>query len=159
MSMKDLQEAQHLIAERPDLPDFVGGASEDLIGEAEQALGVSFPPTYRNYLRTLGAGSFGAEEFYGILGADLGAPYVPNAVWLTLTNRHDFGLPVHLIDIYSLGEGTDFFLDVSKTEAGGECPVVTWHPGCTRPQDRVQIEASDFGKFFLDLVKEVLERH
>ena len=47
----------------------LNGASEAVIKDAEQKLGLSFPPEYRTYLATYGVLSFASHEFTG-LGTD-----------------------------------------------------------------------------------------
>ncbi len=38
-----------------------------------------------DYLKTFGAGNFGAQEIYGIINADFENSSVPDAIWYTLT--------------------------------------------------------------------------
>lgn len=42
------------------------GASDELIGEAERQLNLSFPEDYKEYLSTFGAISFGSTELTGL---------------------------------------------------------------------------------------------
>ena len=49
-------------------PDFIGanGKSEEEISKAELALGVSFAPDYREYLKEIGLACFNGHEMTGI---------------------------------------------------------------------------------------------
>lgn len=61
MSDADFQQALRIVDENPGRAAFVGGRDEMLVAEAERALGVEFPPSYRRFLEELGAGSFGGR--------------------------------------------------------------------------------------------------
>jgi hypothetical protein len=53
--------------DRDDDADVVGERPEALVDPAEQTLGLRFPPSYRAFVRELGAGDAGGEEFYGVI--------------------------------------------------------------------------------------------
>src|SRR5437764_12396518 len=88
MPVSDYEEATELIAEHRVLADFVVPRDEALVGAAEEALSVQFPPSYRRFLREFGAGSFGGQEIYGVIDdADFEHSSIPDAVWNTLSLR------------------------------------------------------------------------
>lgn len=68
-------------------PDFIGGkgCDEDAIRIAEQALGLSFAPDYREYLHTFGLACFDGHELTGICRASR-----LNVVDVTLEERKRF---------------------------------------------------------------------
>lgn len=68
-------------------PDFIGGSGcgEDAIRTAEQALGLSFAPDYREYLRAFGLACFDGHELTGICKASR-----LNVVDVTLEERTHF---------------------------------------------------------------------
>jgi antitoxin YobK len=117
MSIEDVDQALALIAEHRDEGTFAGPADDATIERAEALLGLTFPPTYRRFLRHLGAGDIWGEEFYGIVDEELEEPLVPNVVGLALAERSAGSLPVHLLPVYALGDGTIFGLDFSATLA------------------------------------------
>ena len=156
MSIAHLERALRIVAENPEQADFVGPRDPDLIARAENALSVAFPPTYKRFLRELGAGYFGAECFYGITSDNFANSSAPNGIWATLQDRQTFGLPIHLIHIHPVGEGTHFFLDTDQKNADDECPVVAWIPGLTEPGDDLEVIAAEFGEFFRSTVEEAL---
>lgn len=150
MGMAQIEEALALIRAHPESSHFVGRRDAQLVDEAEVALGVTFPPTYRRFLLELGAGSVAGEEFDGVITRDFAHSSVPDAVWATLKHRTQFGLPLGIVLVHSSGYGDYYGLDTSRPDAGGECPVVLWDDG-------LPIAAPDFGSFFLAGVKAALE--
>lgn len=68
-------------------PDFIGGNGrpEEEIQAAEQVLGLSFAPDYREYLRTFGLACFDGHELTGICKASR-----LNVVDVTLEERKHF---------------------------------------------------------------------
>jgi antitoxin YobK len=151
--MEDLDVALSLIRSRPDLARFVGPREEALVVAAEEALGRAFPPTYRRFVRELGAGSFGTCDLYGVIDDNFDDAAVPNGIWHTLTVRQ-FGLPAELILISESADGIDFGLDTSQRDEINEAPVVEW---TARGTPRT-IVATDFGRFLLDNVRMQLDR-
>ncbi len=155
MSMKDLNDALKLIEANSSRAYFAGEKSSELVEKAELALGVQFPPSYREFVSRLGCGNIGAREVYGITSDNFENASVPNGIWLTLDERRSSGLPDHLIIIYALGEGTYYALDTSQRDDNGECPVVAW-PAGSLSDEHLEVIANDFGEFMLSMVREAL---
>jgi hypothetical protein len=156
MSMDDLEAALQIVEENSDDAYFSGPKSDDVITLAEQALGVSFPRTYRRFLQRLGAGDIAGEEFYGITTTDFENASIPNGIWLTLKQRETSSLPKTLVVVYSPGDGSYFVLDTARTQSNGECPVVIWHPGANQDPNKLDIVAEDFGMFMLNTIRQAL---
>src|SRR5687767_13664650 len=123
MSMGNLLTAFELISSNKAKADFVSARPDTLIEAAEQRLGLRFPPTYREFLRKLGAGNFGASEFYGIIDENFNHSSVPNGIWYTLTERDEVELPKNLIVIGDTGDGGLYCLEVSDEK---EAPVIVF---------------------------------
>jgi cell wall assembly regulator SMI1 len=157
MSMHDLRLALQLIEDNTARSRFVGPRSTELVQQAEDALGVTFPPTFREFVLRLGAGGFGGQEFFGVTTANFERSAVPNGVWLTLDERNSCGLPKEFIIISDTGYGEYYAIDLSQTNASGESPIILFCPGSWRPEDKVPIVADDFGAFILEKVKWALE--
>jgi hypothetical protein len=150
--MPALEAAFRIVERNPDEAYFAGPASEAEIERAEKLLGVEFPPTYRRFLATLGAGDAFAEEFYGIVpGGDLEEAAVPNAIGTALADRRGGFVRDDLLMVYDLGEGTYFGIDFSATTPGGEHPVVAWHGV---PEAGTEVVAPDFGTFFYETLRD-----
>ena len=158
MSLEDYREAVSLISAHSDSADFGGQRPAELVERAEAALGVRFPPSYRAFVRELGAGDVAGEEFYGITSDEFVDSSIPNGIWLTLREREDSGLPEHLVIVYEDGEGDYYAVDTSKEGSEGENPVVLWIPGASQPDDDLEQVADDFGTFFRATVEEGLSR-
>jgi antitoxin YobK len=154
MSMKDLDKALSLIKQRIDEAEFVGQRSELMVRTAEKALGLKLPPTYRKFVRALGAGNFGSAEIYGVLDADFEASSAPDAVWATLRAREDNGLPK---DLVILGYEDDDITCLRVGPGKEEGPVLVIHAGEDAEQLGARAVAPDFGKYLLDRVEEQLE--
>jgi len=155
MSMRDLEAALELVARNPQHSDFVGKRDPTLVAAAESALRLTLPPTYRKFVGEVGAGYFGGEEFYGIVGDDFLNSSVPNGIWLTLDERDKFHLPPHLIIVSETGDGSWYALDTSKRSENGENPVVLWTTGLSEIGEEV---ARDFGEFFYATIQDALVR-
>ncbi|HYG66900.1 MAG TPA: SMI1/KNR4 family protein [Anaeromyxobacteraceae bacterium] len=151
MSWRDLERAFELIEVHPDLADFVGPREEALVRAAEKALGLTFPPSYREFLLRFGAGGFGGEEFYGVIDEQFEDSSVPNGVWVTLSERRT-GLPPDVVVVGATGDG-DYY--VLRCTDASEPPVVLFQPGWK--VQRPEAIAEDFGAFLLDQVRSVLE--
>lgn len=134
--------------------DFVGPRSEDVITRAEQVIGYTFPPTYREFLLRYGCGDIHGQEFYGVIHGDFENSAIPDAVWYTLALRREGGLPHHFLIVHEIGDGSLSCLDFSQRRNDGECPIVIWEP-MSEPGDRPDIEAEDFGQFLLTKLNEV----
>jgi len=145
-----------LVEQNPSRAHFVGRQSESRIDLAEEALGLRFPPSYRTFLETLGAGDIAGEEFFGIVSSNFLESGIPDSVWLTLRGRDQWSLPRSMVVVYFDG-GTDYFaLDTARPNPDGESPIVTWSPGRSRPGDDPPIVAADFGKFALSVATRAL---
>jgi len=157
MSRADLDEALRLIADNADAADFEGNKPESLILSAEEALGLDFPPSYREFLGHLGCGDIAGAEFYGIITDPIADEGVPNTVWLTLDERASAGLPRELILVADTGDGGYYALDTSQRSSAGECPIVLLDPHSEGDKNGRTLVAEDFGAFLLGQVREALE--
>jgi hypothetical protein len=90
MSLEKYRRARELIAHAGG-GDFEGPKPESLVAKAEAALGLVFPPSYRQFLLELGCGDIAGFEVHGIIDEDFGDPRVPDAVALTLDARRTGG--------------------------------------------------------------------
>ena len=155
MSMSDLEQAFRLVENIPRAK-FHGQKSDELIGRAEQALGLTFPPFYRQFLSRFGCGHVAGHQFYGIIDDDFENSSAPDAVWLTLDDRRSSQLPKSLIVIGSTGDGGYYAIDRSQVNLDGESPVVEWWSGSPNASDNRRAIANDFGSFMLQQVQEAL---
>ncbi len=155
--MKNLEAGIELIRTHEELAHFVGPKSDDLVQAGETALGLQFPPTYRDFLLKLGCGDIAGEEFFGIVTEQFTDGVVPNGIWLTLKVRKDTDLPIELIIVSDTGDGGYYVIDTSIRNEDEESPVLEWWPGLDIPRSKIPVVASDFGEFFLRQVSYALE--
>lgn len=154
MSMANLERALALIGDHPDEASFVGERAEMMVRAAEKALGLKLPPTYRSFVRALGAGSFGAAEVYGVIDADVERSGPPDAIWATLRAREDNELPA---DLVILGYEDDEVTCLQVRPKGEEGPVLVLNAGEDEAQVGARAAAPDFGSYLLGRVEEELE--
>lgn len=153
MSFREYEEAVKLIEKNEELTNCIGGCSETLIKKAEERLNLSFPKSYREFLRKFGAMSFGAEEFYGIVREDFDNSRIPDAIWYTLMERKEVNLPTHLVIVYDTGSEELFCLDFSKLNSESEPAIVVFVPGVDLEYQKHEVISADFGAFLLQRVK------
>lgn len=138
--------------------DVAGPAPEDVVLAAEEELGASFPPSYREFLRRYGALGIPADlavvhDFVGVRQRDRGALLDDEAgvVATTLGARAAKRLADHLIVVGKGANAAEWFcLDTTRPRDGGECPVVLYD---ARANQIDQVFYDDFGA----MVREVLE--
>jgi cell wall assembly regulator SMI1 len=146
MSMSDYEEAIRLVNEHPEWLHFPpSGVSEARIAEAEAALGLTFPPTYRRFLKEWGQLHFCAAEYHGLDERGEVMEVYSHAVWLTLDSKSDGYLPEGMVVIYQDGMGGYHVIDTRDTVPGDESPVVYWEPGLSEPHHKLHVFAHDFG--------------
>lgn len=152
MSLEAYHQAKQYILNSKEKGFFVGSRAQELISLAEETLGLKFTGSYLDFLKTFGAGSFGAQEIYGIVDEDFVSSSVPDAIWFTLTERKEIDLPPNLLIIYHTGGVELFCLDFSQQDTYGEPPVVAFVPGFDNDKQRYEVIAKDFGDFLLYLI-------
>lgn len=150
--MKEYEQAVEMMQQYPELMDFVGCRSDELLSAAQKALGISFPATYWRFLSEFGAGAFGSDEIYGVINTDFEDSGVPDAIWFTLQERKNRSFPNNLVAIYDADDGELFCLDIGATQ-DNEAPIITYQPAYLPEEQRVEIIARDFGEFLLQLVQ------
>lgn len=150
MGLKEYQLAKDLVNNHSN--DFVGSISESMVVLAEQALNVTFPPSYRQFLLDFGCGVMESFGVYGLGPEDLYIQSVYNTVWLTIYERKSMELNPAYIIIGSVGDGSYYALDTRIKNDDGENPVMV-----VSVEYAVEEEASDFGTYFLNEVKHALE--
>lgn len=124
-----------------------GPASENMISDAELALGVRFSPHYREFLATFGAALCPAFEIAGLFrSTDDDEPPLWSDV-VVFTKQMRLGsrgmIPHEYVAISSDGGDYTFYLD-SCGSKGGEHPIVVLGPGAD-----TLVVAADFFDFVI----------
>ena len=129
-----------------------GPVSESAITAAEDALGVTFPPSYRTFLRTFGG--LAIPHHLGIVHDFVGvSPAVDeesDVVHRTLRAREERRLAEHLV-IVGMGANEQewFCLDASREDAKGENPILMFD---ARDNALDQQFYDDFGQMLAEVM-------
>lgn len=130
-----VERVRRRLKEHENLCEIAGPAPESAISAAEAALGCTFPPSYRTFLRTFGGIAIPphlgiVHDFVGVGTEPLDAsPTEPanasDVVRRTLQARAERKLGDHLVVVGIGAQAQEWFcLDVSKPTSAGEYPVV-----------------------------------
>lgn len=152
MNTESLYKAFRLL-ESDEISDhlyFVGERDESLVCKAEQALGLKFPEDYRQFLLSLGAGSIGSYEIYGITDDDFESSKIPNGVWYTINNRRN-GLPKDLILIGHSEVGSPCIRVLQDSE---KSPIIAYYLGMPEEAQTYELLGNSFGDYFLENVQQ-----
>ncbi len=111
-----------------------GGVTEEAIQEAEKKLDVRFPPSYRAFLSEYGNVNGTPYEIAGLSHETVNddePPYWWDVVSSNLQIRRAAKgcIPNEYILISGDGGDYKFYLDTSRPNAQGECPVIVLGPG------------------------------
>jgi hypothetical protein len=134
----ELVERVHRRLKEHETPCKISGpAPEAAISAAEAALGCTFPPSYRTFLRTFGGIAIPphlgvVHDFVGVAngqpepsGPPAAQPDAADVVRRTLRARAERKLGEHLVVVGMGAQYQEWFcLDVSKPTSAGEYPVV-----------------------------------
>lgn len=132
--------------------DFEGEKPDSLVAKGEAALGLTFPPSYRRFLQEFGCGSVNGFEVYGLIDDNFADSAIPNAIWLTLTERAECGLDPGFVIVGEGGDGVYLAIDTRVVDGAGESPVARISPD-SREYERI---AASFGDFLLEEIKAIL---
>ena len=120
----DLVERIRHRLDQHDHPEKINGpAPEAAISAAEEALGCTFPPSYRTFLRTFGG--IALPTHLGIVHDFVGVAHDDDVVGRTLKAREERQLGEHLLVVGMGAQYQEWFcLDASRPTANGEYPVL-----------------------------------
>jgi hypothetical protein len=151
VSVQSYQQACELIRKAGG-GDFEGQKPEWLVAKAEATLGLTFPPSYRIFLRQMGCGDINGLEVFGLIDENFDNSSMPDGVWLTMNKRRHVGFDRSYVLIGEGGDGTYYALDTSHSDNSEEAPVVRLSvDGKTR-----NTVADSFGDYLLRAVKRVV---
>jgi len=111
--------------------------SDSELDAIEHELGVRLPQSYRTFLRYFGAEVRCCQEFFGV---------PRDGLWgdIVLMNEVDQSpRPPGLVKFAMNDDGGAYYLDTTRRDAEGECPVVRLDPA-----HRKVVAASNFIEFF-----------
>ncbi|PLY35955.1 cell wall assembly/cell proliferation coordinating protein [Pectobacterium carotovorum] len=153
--MSFLDEAEEKMKASGERIRFTGGVGEEEIKEFEALLGVSFPESYKLFLKKYGALSFCGDTYYGITQDGRDANEVPCVYFSTKDAREQGDISGAMIKIKSSGYGPSYSIDTDVTGKAGE-PVVVETSLAFKMHGEKTIIADNFSEFFLNQIEESL---
>ena len=121
-----VERVRRRLREHESTCEIIGPVAEDKISAAEVALGVTFPPSYRAFLKTFGG--IVIPPHLGVVHDFVGVePHDSNVVQKTLAARAERKLNENLVVVGMGAESQEWFcLDVSRAAPNGECPILMY---------------------------------
>jgi cell wall assembly regulator SMI1 len=104
---------------------FKKGASDRQIAAAEKRLGVTFPPSYRHFLRQFNGGEFRFARMFRISTGGAGF-FDLDAVMALLVKHFPAFRKGELLAFGDDYSGDHYCFDLTRPNRAGECPVVIW---------------------------------
>lgn len=126
-----------------------GAADPVQIERLQELLGVEFPVSFAEFLRSCGGGGVVGSEISGIENNDSSVAMGGTVLWGTEECRRKYGLPEYLLVIYFHDDEVCWCLDTSKMQ-DGECPVVSYDVFKMRVDRRI---SKDFRQFFIQYLE------
>lgn len=135
--------------------EIAGPVPEAAISAAEEALGVTFPPSYRTFLRTFGGIAIPAHlgvvhQFVGVAPSSANGEEKDDVVGRTLAARAERKLGEHLVVVGMGAQFQEWFcLDASRPTANGEYPILLYD---ARDNALDQQFYDDFGQMLAEVM-------
>lgn len=151
--MSTIEEIEHILN---DLDAFIaGGQPEAMVSAAESKLGVSFPPSFREYLLRWGNVSCDDVEYYGLTrNDDFDNGGIPNCVWFTTRKRTTVDLPHSLVVFRNINDEAYYCIDTNQVLENDERKIVIWDNAA---REISQTLAVNFAEFLLEELSEMSE--
>jgi hypothetical protein len=136
------------LIDRNDRANFGDGVASATITDAERRLNKTFPPSYRWWLETFGAGYIGGYELMGLCPLQMEEREPDLIISGDIVYQHQLNTrqalyPPHLIELLNYEGDEVYFFDASNAAPNGEWPVVRLCPGDSDPT----FVATDFAEF------------
>ncbi|WP_102922442.1 SMI1/KNR4 family protein [Streptomyces noursei] len=145
-----------LVRAHEDIAHHADDCTPEMIREAEEALGLTFPPSYRRFVEELGTCDIGGTEFLGVYRTELGVDRLWGSSYETIDARNQWGMPHALIAVEYDGMGGTIVLDSSQPSVDGEYPVLVWEAGA-EARGPMESLAPDFGSYALDVGRRAVQ--
>lgn len=133
-----------------------GGVSDSEILDFESLLGVTFPESFKVFLKKYGALSFCGDTYYGITKKGKDENQIPCVLFATKDARATGDITNKMIKIKSSGYGPSYSIDTEMLGAAGEPVVVETELSFKRTGEK-KFVAESFGDFLLSNIKEAIE--
>ena len=147
---------QKIIEESGESYHGSGPASDEMISLYEKELSISFPESYKIFLKKYGTLSFNGESFYGISRLGMVATSAPDVRFVTQEARKLGDIDENMIQIKSSGYGPIFSIDKSIIGSNGEAAIVETELSFKRDKYK-KVVANNFSEFLLNEIKNSLK--
>lgn len=120
------EEIKNLIEDNTDIAefaDFGDGVSEEWIEKAESYLNISFPPSYKWWLKNYSGGEIGGEEIFSIYEQDFDSVVGGDIVYMhNLNQKNNLFKASHLVICESDIDGA-FYFNTDEKDDDQEYPI------------------------------------
>ena len=155
----EYEEAIKIIDKNKELFYYDKNISQENVNEAERMLDITFPASYRDFLKRYGYLRISSYEIYGLV-VDVNYEAIPNAVWLNIDERNKFNFPKDLFIIGSTGYGEWYAIDLLNTSQKGEAVIVVTVPNEKNGEYAKKKIFNNFGEYLLkSILFPLLEEH
>jgi len=110
-------------ADAVDFAPFGEGTSDDWIAKAEGRLQVTFPPSYKWWLKNFGGGTLYGDEIFSIYEMDFDTVVGGDVVYMNEMERKEAQLPADNLLIYNTDQGESYFIALGTVDEASESPV------------------------------------
>ncbi|GHB80458.1 hypothetical protein GCM10010331_79910 [Streptomyces xanthochromogenes] len=148
--VESISEFISLVRSHEDIAHHADDCTPEMISEAEEALGLKFPPSYLLFLKEFGTCDIGGAEFFGVYRTEAGGSQLWGSSYETLDARSQWDMPHSLIAVQHDGMGGTVVLDSAQPSPDGEYPVLVWDAGA-KARGTMEFLAADFGTYALDV--------
>ena len=154
--MNFIEYLDKLIKSSGEEPLFTGAVDDSTIKEFEAILGVTFPKSYKEFIKKYGALSFCGDTYYGITGKGKDEKKIPCVLFATQKSREQGDISDKMIMIKSSGYGPLFSIDTETIGVSGE-PVIVETELSFKRDGIKRVVADNYGEFILKNIKESIE--
>lgn len=156
--MKRLTAVDLIDANRPFVLAIGEGVSDAEIQNAEDALGVRLPSSYRTFLQKYGWIHFAGIPIVGLVSREDSAREVAGLVEENLRLRAEKRLPKHLI--WFSEDGADFqFMFDTNSQDGAEHRIIIWPLGFSEEEMQKRGGPEEFASDFDSFIRRILDEH
>lgn len=122
----DYEKIKKLIEENSDIlefGEFGHGVSDIWIENAQNRLGVKFPPSYIWWLKNYSGGEINGEEIFSIYEIDFDTVVGGDIVYINELNRKNGVTTNQELTIQENDQGESYYFNLSEVNEVGESPV------------------------------------
>lgn len=152
---ENMKEAIDKLRKSGNSPDDVRRPDANMVDRVEMRLGVTLPPSYRDFLLSVGVLASGPVEISGIGNTGLNGENSSHVIFATEDARRKNVITHTMIEIGTVGDGSFYVIDCAERDRSGESPVYEVSVGgVNEGKERI---ADSFGSFLLKKVRDAID--